>query len=601
MKIRIKVPCAAVLLLAIFFVMYGLNSMTPPTLSDDVLYKCVWKMDETMEQRPIETFGDIVESQTAHYKVVNGRIVVHTVAQLFIGILGKDVFNVFNSLFFCFLIWCCVLFAVDVNIRSTGDLYRGRSNVSNMQKYEHTNIFMPLLLSTFLIFVLIPGFQDAFLWFVGSFNYLWTALAVLLFIMYFYRVERQAVGWKSFAVCPLAMLAGWTHEGLTLPLSIGFVLWMTVNRRRIFHSAALPAVLCFMAGTALSAFSPGTLGRAGANTAPLLDRMLLGIFNYLVFVRISWLLLVAVVVAWFCRRDVLKEEIRRNYVLYFAMLMSLGIVLVCGQTEARVCFHADFIALLLLVSLLVRSGVFVADGYSYSFAYRKSRILAVGMCAVMTAIAIPVFKLAAVNKNDYDFQLKQQQTEGVQLIRVRHLPDSGSRLFDMLMARYVKPSVEFGFYSCYQGFDADDVNLRCAAAVYGKPRMMYLPEDIAAKLEKGHVTGNIDVDGVVSSDNADNTSSAVITGFCSDRYDEISVMRIPDGLRVMSLSFVLRPSRFDEMPFYRRLFAYKGERYELPYIKFKTVDVFGHTYLFFANPPGGIRDFIEETRITFDS
>ena len=88
---------------------------------------------------------------------------------------------------------------------------------------------MPLLLSTFLIFVLIPGFQDAFLWFVGSFNYLWTALAVLLFIMYFYRVERQAVGWKSFAVCPLAMLAGWTHEGLTLPLSIGFVLWMTVN------------------------------------------------------------------------------------------------------------------------------------------------------------------------------------------------------------------------------------------------------------------------------------------------------------------------------------------------------------------------------------
>ena len=138
-----------------------------------------------------------------------------------------------------------------------------------------------------------------------------------------------------------------------------------------FHSAALPAVLCFMAGTALSAFSPGTLGRAGANTAPLLDRMLLGIFNYLVFVRISWLLLVAVVVAWFCRRDVLKEEIRRNYVLYFAMLMSLGIVLVCGQTEARVCFHADFIALLLLVSLLVRSGVFVADGYSYSFAYRN--------------------------------------------------------------------------------------------------------------------------------------------------------------------------------------------------------------------------------------
>ena len=96
-------------MMAVAAVMLFFNYVTPPTLSDDVLYKCVWTLDETEARRPIETFGDVMESQAAHRQVVNGRMVVHTVAQVFMGMVGKDVFNVLNAFMFCLLVLLCAL------------------------------------------------------------------------------------------------------------------------------------------------------------------------------------------------------------------------------------------------------------------------------------------------------------------------------------------------------------------------------------------------------------------------------------------------------------------------------------------------------------
>lgn len=548
-------------MMAVAAVMLFFNYVTPPTLSDDVLYKCVWTLDETEARRPIETFGDVMESQAAHRQVVNGRMVVHTVAQVFMGMVGKDVFNVLNAFMFCLLVLLCALW-----VRPVQD---GKDVRAMVVDGAH-GLFLPVVLFTFLFFILVPGFHDAFLWFVGSFNYLWTMVAVVAFLIYFYKKKDAALTAGSFLAGPFALLAGWTHEGLTLPLSLGLMVWMFLCRRDALRSGAFPAVLCFMAGTALCVLASGTLERVESSGMSLMSRMFYGCYCIFRFVRVSWLLLAVVAVAWFRhRRDVLKDELRRHIVLYSALLPAFGIILVCGRTQARVCTHAEILVSLLLVSLLLR---LKPD--------RSFRTVVVAACVVMTAVTVSVAGFGVTNKHNYDYQLAQQQNPAVDVVKVRQMSDTGCALFDALVERYVVPSVEFGFFSCYQGFDADDVNLRSAAMLYGKRRVIYLPEEFAVRLQDMPQT---------------------FKGVMSDACGKIWVVCLPDGSRAKALRFLLHPEPPESLPLYKRPFAYEGDCYELPELKFKTVELYGRTYLFFARPLTNVYRRIKSIDVVLDS
>lgn len=555
-------------------VMYFFNRMTPLTLMDDVVYRCVWVEDETdltLARRPVSSIADIVESQRVHYFVTNGRIVVHAVAQAVLAFVGEDVSDVVNTLFFCVLVLLCGRFAV----MAPEDC----SPPSPPRPSPRESDFgVAVFLFIFLFYVFMPGFRDVFLWTLGCVNYLWTALAVLLFLIYFRCVERRQISAASFAVCPLALLAGWTHEALTLPLAFGLLVWMARERRRVVSSAALPAVVCFIAGSMLCAFSPATISRADTGGMPLQQRVVIGGMNLVYSMRITWLLLLVAAVAWHRRRDVIREELRRHYVIYCALLPAVGLVFVCGQTAARVCFHADFLASLVLVSLVLRLAPWrvpqsgrlsqlSAPWISQLSAPLCGRTLMVGAVAVMAAVTIAVAGFALSNGRNYDFQMAQQRDASAGVVKIRQVGKTGSALFDALVDRYVLPSVIFGFNTCYQGFDADDVNLRSAAVLYGKPRVIYLPEDVVTEIE---------------------TDTAAYTRLRTDGRGELAVMRIPKGRKVSSLRFILREERPETIPFYKRFLIHKNDVYDMPEQKYKTVDICGRTYMIFAVPLSNI-------------
>ncbi len=545
-------------------VMYFFNCMTPLTLMDDVVYRCVWVEDETdltLARRPVSSLADIVESQRVHYFVTNGRIIVHAVAQAVLAFVGEDVSDVVNTLFFCLLVLLCGRFAVMAS--------KDCSTPPRPSPCE-SDYGVAVFLFIFLFYIFMPGFRDVFLWTLGCVNYLWTALVVLLFLTYFYRVERRPLSVVSFAVCPLALLAGWTHEALTLPLAFGLMVWMVMERRRVVASAALPAVVCFIAGSMLCAFSPATISRADTGGMPLLQRVVIGGMNLVYSMRITWLLLVVAAVAWYRRRYILLEELRRHYVIYCALLPAVGLVFVCGQTAARVCFHADFLASLVLVSLVLRLAPWripESGRLALLSAQWRGRTLMVGAVAVMAAVTIAVAGFALSNGRNYDFQMAQQRDASVGVVKIRQVGKTGSALFDALVDRYVLPSVIFGFNTCYQGFDADDVNLRSAAVLYGKPRVIYLPEDVVTKIE---------------------TDTAAYTRLGTDSRGELAVMRVPKGRKVSSLRFILREERPETIPFYKRFLIHKNNVYDMPEQKFKTVDICGRTYLIFAVPLSNI-------------
>lgn len=550
-----KTRWAWLLLVVTAAVMLFLNRMTPLTLMDDVVYRCVWVEDEndlTLTRRPVTSWGDIIESQRVHYFVTNGRIVVHAVAQAVLAFVGEDVADVGNTVLFCVLILLSARFVTMDYSRRQSYLSARRTDRNRSRSDFSISVF----LFVFLFYVFMPGFRDVFLWTLGCVNYMWTAVCVLLFLTYFYKVERRRLTAAAYLAAPLALLAGWTHEALTLPLSFGLAVWMVKERHRVASSAALPAVAGFIAGSMLCAFSPATIGRADTGGMPFLIRIVIGGMNLVFSMRITWLLLAVATVAWFRRRDVLSGELRRHYVVYSALLPAAGLVFVCGQTAERVCFHLDFLSSLLLVSLLVSLAP-----------WRKGRVLAVGGVAIMTAVTVAVVGAAWENGRNYRYQMVQQQNVSTETVKVRQLRKTGSAMFDALVDRYVLPSVVFGFNTCYQGFDADDINLRSAAALYGKRRVIYLPEDVVEKMEN---------------------DTAAYARLAMDSRGDIAVMRLPQGRRVASLRFILNEERSETIPFYKRFLIYRSDVYDMPEQKFKTVDICGRTYLIFAVPLSNI-------------
>ena len=156
----LKANSATLYLLLIGILYYVLCYLFPITLCDDIVYKFVWTSDNDSFTTPISNIKDIAISQYIHYHVLNGRSIVHFLLQLFDGIIGKGVLNIISSIFFCCLIYM----------------------VSNFITTKRNSVLSYTLI-TLMLFVLMPGFYNEFLLFVGVFNYLWVATATIALVL----------------------------------------------------------------------------------------------------------------------------------------------------------------------------------------------------------------------------------------------------------------------------------------------------------------------------------------------------------------------------------------------------------------------------------
>ena len=146
----------------VFLAIVLLTSLTP-MLADDYSYSFSYA-DRTVR---IQTLGDIFASLKAHRANMNGRMISHGLAMLFL-LLPKTVFNVVNALNAVFLLHLCVCFLPE-------DFSTNRRKL----------VF--LILTALLIWVFMPVFGQVFLWLDGSLNYSWAMTAVLVFLRPFYR------------------------------------------------------------------------------------------------------------------------------------------------------------------------------------------------------------------------------------------------------------------------------------------------------------------------------------------------------------------------------------------------------------------------------
>ncbi len=208
------VPVMAAL---VFLFMLFLNFLTP-YVADDYVYRCSF-----YDHSQVTTLGEVLRSMYVHSYAMNGRVVSHFFAQLFM-IWPKAVFNFVNAGVFT-LLWYVLWRISCVGTRRNTLLAAG--------------IFMAL-------WYWMPVFGQVALWQLGSANYLWGLFFGMLFICpYVYRFMRGGElirrWWLRALFCLFALPFGMYIEVMSF---VGlFIAAALLGLSRVFDKKSLKSWL----------------------------------------------------------------------------------------------------------------------------------------------------------------------------------------------------------------------------------------------------------------------------------------------------------------------------------------------------------------------
>ena len=311
-----KILCA-VLLVVVAIVMYLMNSFTP-LFCDDWHYRFIYGT-----QIPIRNIGDIIVSQWHHYfEFNNGRFVPHFFVQLFDGILGKPLFNVFNALAFAMF-----LFALT-------------KIVPNHKGHE----YKIMSVSFVLVFLLITGFKYVCLWMSGSCNYLWMAILLIFFM---HLMEREELPAK--ANVPLLLygfICGWTNEAMVVGIGAAYFLYFIRHKKQMTgHRVYMSIGFCL--GALILVLCPASINRLFTATPQLTTPMdrLVNMQN----LRIFYVMLLFVALKLVLRKLRFKQWVKKEQILVTAVLVSVVFILVTGYNLQHSRFGIEFFSLMLLL------------------------------------------------------------------------------------------------------------------------------------------------------------------------------------------------------------------------------------------------------------
>lgn len=513
-----------------------------PTMSDDILYHFVWQKDWQQPLRQIQSLSDVIQSQWIHYECLNGRTIMHSMAQLMINFIPYKIVNILNTIVFLLLIWLITLYV-------------------SHQKNNHSIIAM---MSFAMLFLVISGFGTGFIWIMGAFNYLWSLVFNMCFLIMLRQLGEKRMNWKLLPLILFSFIAGWTHEGFSLPLATSLIIYIILHHRHILKQANVYCISAYTLGMLMIVTSPALWWRADIDGISISQRLLYGIINLLFGIRLSWIMIITLIVVWFKDRKEFMTIVKRHRYMLFAWMIAIAIVFCCGTTLERVPICADFIAMLIVLDIW--QGHFLQN-------WRKGIITSIMIVSVI--VAIPAVSFYYFNYQNYIYHCSQLRQPDVTLLRVRQMPVDMNIVFQKIYQRYVIPTIEFNFNNVYMAFDAQDNNNKALASLYGKQQVIALPEDIIERIEN---------------------DSTAFTDWETDIHNNLYVKKINDSQHIDNVTFILGP----EIPlhFYQLPFSYEGNEYILNPFNYDVIDIFHHRYLVLTIPKSNIKRRIKDIKLS---
>lgn len=507
-------------------VLLCLNFFTVESVQDDYAYKFAWVNKELSQSaHRVNSIGDVISSQFYHYLYQNGRLIPHFILQVFDGVLGKWLFNFFNSVVFCLLVWM-------------------------MNKLSGKEIKTSLLLvSIALIIFFAPIFKETVLWFAGSVNYLWSVASALFFIYICKYIKDKPINDKIVVWSPFAVFIAWVNEAATIPVCISLGFLMLVGLRNYIKSAILPFALFFVLGVVLTVFAPSTFNRieelGQSDGITMIDRCL-SVFAALREVRIFWFFVVLSLIVFFKKREIFYQFEREQRLLILCVFSSFIVFFISTRHYARVLFPIEIFSATGIVLLL------------YQLKQIKyERWLNCTVAILLIIFAIPLLYYSYQNKKNSDYALTQLKDISKTVVLTK--PDQTPRF----LYNHVMKHVDYGerdvwYWAC------EKVDM--VAEFFGKRSLEYYPEPLYIDMLN----------------HPENYKTMHTIEGC-----KLYAMEIPDNLNVSQVIFRLNPTNPQKVFFALRPFIEKLEKYssltDTPR-SFRTKKIGNHNFLIFTPP-----------------
>lgn len=330
-----------ILLLLLTGVFFYLRSINRELFCDEIMYGYklnatkygeYWTSPATALDGEIKNVSDVLSSQYNHYFYGNGRAISHTIEQLFTGVIGVNAFYFFNTILFLATI---ILF---------------------VRKYMQRGYYLPWLLAIIAFLYLFP--YPSKLWYSINLapNYLFPlSMTLLLFYQYDKLKDRNIKASKIvlFSAPIVGLLAGWSNEAFSVPVSGAFLVYYLLGLKKNCHRVLLSLIPLWV-GTAFVVFSPGVIARfmksSGNDGSKLID-VIARAGDNLLQLKIFWILIIIAIIFIIWNRKVLVEVLKKNLVIVFSIIIGLLFGLV-ANTAVHSFTAIEFFSLIMTCVLV---------------------------------------------------------------------------------------------------------------------------------------------------------------------------------------------------------------------------------------------------------
>lgn len=391
---------------------YIVSSLTSLHL-DDFNYKFIFAPEDLRE---VSQLWPHFSWYTDYFSGVS-RFIPHLLVGFFTDITGKTVFNIFSTA--AFIMLCYIISAIATENRAT--------RISLM------------LMTAALIWFVVRGFFEGFLWMAGVCNYMFVAVIVL----YFYRcltsdlrVHRGLLWLPLYFV--FGFITGWTNEGFIIGLSGATFIYYILLHRGLLDSRRIALLSGLWSGTLCLCLTPFNIFRFMLGHKDVTDmsgniKNILSAVLSLDDIHTSFLLVSIAAMSVLCRVVNLKglgSFIKRNLILVMAWGISLAFVIVTGYTNSNSRTPSEIYALVILIR-------FVADLFPQVFIRRMGTGL--GLVVLLSFVFIMPDCMANFKTHT---EMRKQIEEGRELVVIDNIKGNRftSRYFSpVLLSMYREP------------------------------------------------------------------------------------------------------------------------------------------------------------------
>ncbi len=404
--------------------------------------------------RPIDSLSDVMRGWVAYYKY-DARL-ANVISFTFNGVLGKPVFNIFNTL----------VFGVMAHL------------LSRMSTGRNSAMVLAMLYTYMVTAMPVPG--ETLLWATAAFNYLWAFTASMLFIAYLLWHRNSHPGWLLGAVVLLlSFMAGGINEGTTLGVFGGLVVYYLFNRGKVDRAVAI-AMVGYLMGVLLLITCPGAWDRASAEVTH--ESSLLGMMmeRLSMLVKMSLRYATPVAASVVMVAALVKLGFKKALALSpwpWVLLALLGFAFVVGKPQPRLFFSvsmAGFVVMSMGLYALLQAKPWL-----------RFAVVALGllMCARYYPGNISTLKHYQEFFNQIDGEIKQNPGRQVVL---------EERIFSDY-SRFIK----------YFNFESDNFLIREESLCfhYDKDNIQFVPENVYQRFFAGRLLDEADTMPFVSVDN----------------------------------------------------------------------------------------------------